>query len=115
MCSGLGEWGQDQLGVEKVIGDIVKRKCANDTEEAKESEECGTKEHGKNDSGDCLGVRVVVFSNGEHIEKGVKSFELIVKPGLGMNKQAQSKGCFAFRQSPLDAAKSAAVPVWYNT
>ncbi|PBK85141.1 hypothetical protein ARMGADRAFT_1036626 [Armillaria gallica] len=27
-----------------------------------------------------------------------------------MNKQAQSAGCFAFGQSPIDAAKSAAVP-----
>ncbi|PBK82461.1 hypothetical protein ARMGADRAFT_1038616 [Armillaria gallica] len=32
------------------------------------------------------------------------SSEEIVKPGLGMNKQAQSRSCFAFGQSLLDAA-----------
>ncbi len=34
------------------------------------------------------------------VEDVVKSFELIVMPGLGDNKLAGRKGCIAFVQSP---------------
>ncbi len=34
------------------------------------------------------------------VEDVVKSFELIVMPGLGDNKLAGRKGCIAFIQSP---------------
>ncbi|PBK85143.1 hypothetical protein ARMGADRAFT_1036627 [Armillaria gallica] len=70
-----------------------------------DAEECS-----EDDSDESSGVRVVCRLDGWHPEKMVESFELIVKPRLGMNKQVQSAGCFVFRQSPINAAKSAAVP-----
>ncbi len=38
------------------------------------------------------------------IGRGVKSFELIVMPRLGENKQVQTEGCLVFGQSPYVVA-----------
>ncbi len=47
------------------------------------------------------GCRSLVWGHpSASIEDVVKSFELIVMPGLGDNKQAGCKGCIAFVQSP---------------
>ncbi len=45
-------------------------------------------------------VRWLVGRPSASIEDVVKSFELIVRPGLGDNKLAGCKGCIAFVQSP---------------
>ncbi|PBL01893.1 hypothetical protein ARMGADRAFT_1023274 [Armillaria gallica] len=65
-CSslGLGERGQDWLGVEKVIGDIVKRKCADDTKEAEKGKDCGAEERGKDDGSNRSRVQVVGLFDG---------------------------------------------------
>ncbi|PBK79626.1 hypothetical protein ARMGADRAFT_1040654 [Armillaria gallica] len=110
---------QGWLGDELVLRDIMKGKCSacfflrffypggvvrDEAKNEKKQYPCGTEESGKDYDDDSSGVELVDRPDGWHPGVIRESFELIVKPGLGMNKQAQSEGCFAFGQSPLDAA-----------